>query len=126
MAKNDQKEELKKKCNAVIDDSIETVKAVGQIAGEKIDVYMQKAKKHLGEFAKKTSEKLSVEKDKVAKRKEVIHKEREEEKILKNIDDAEELMRQSHEAAEKAHVKYLEALAALNKETDEEQKEENK
>ena len=113
--KDEELEEFKKKCNQMLNDGVETAKAVGQVAGEKIDAYMKVEKKHWKNFVEKASKKIAEEKDNVAKKKEVIHKEREEEKILRNIDEAESLLRLSQEASERAHIKYLEVLEALSK-----------
>lgn len=108
-------EEFKAKYDKILDEGIETAKAVGQVASEKLDVYLQKAKKHIGKYAKKASEKIAEGKEKVEEKKAVIHEEREKEKLIKKLEDANALMELSRKAAACAQLKYMEVAEAQNK-----------
>ena len=117
MAKHEKEfdiEEFKAKYDKILNEGIETAQAVGQVAGEKLDVYFKKAKKGIGKYAKKASEKIAESKDKIEKKKAEIHEEREEERVERLREEADELMELSREAAEQAQIKYLEYAEAKN------------
>lgn len=123
MAKHEKEvefDEFKEKYDKILNEGIETAKAVGQVAGEKLDVYFKKAKNNLEKYAKRASEKFAEEKEKVVKKKEVIHKEREEDKLIKKLEDANALMELSRQAAASAQIKYMEVAEAQSKKANEE------